>query len=205
MNKLKLTILIVASLSVVSAQAVTIATHQDPSVGTPEVFTVDTSNGFVSAQWTLPGLDLNVPIVPSSFSNLTMVMNPVAILSTNVVGPLTIHSLGAGEIRYFSTDINNPEFQINFSSASLIEPAVATAADLIGSNVTFSGSAISAYAGLLYNEVVNYSFSNPTTSANGTTYTASRTASADVVPEPFTMVALSAGIAGIALKRRRSR
>ncbi|MFM9871923.1 MAG: PEP-CTERM sorting domain-containing protein [Fimbriimonadaceae bacterium] len=203
MNTLRLTAIIAASCSIVMAQAVTIATHQDPSAGSPEVFTVDTTANIVSAAWTGSNLNLNLPIIPSSFSNLNMVMNSVAITSTTIVGPLTIHTLGAGEIRYYSTDINTPEFQINFSSASLIEPSSASAADLSGNNVTFSGSAVASLAGLLSNEVVNYSFSNPVTTANGRTYTASMTASANVVPEPASMTVIGLVIANAVARRRR--
>ncbi len=201
MNKFRISTVIVASCAIVSAQAVTIATHQDPSNGTPEVFTIDTTNNLVSAMWVGASINLNLPVIPSSLVNLNMVMDPVAITSTSVFGPLTIHTLGAGEIRYFSTDVNTPEFQINFSSASLIEPSAAAAADLSGNNVTFSGSSIAALSGLLSNEVVNYSFSNPVTTANGRTYTASMTASADVVPEPASMTVLGLALAGF-LKRR---
>lgn len=205
MNIYKLSALFVVSCACVAAQASsTIATHADPSAGTPPVFTVDTTNNVVTAGWTGSGLNMNFPFLSSSVSGLTMtVMNPIAILSSSTNFGVTTSQLGSGEIRYYTSNINAPEFQINFASAILVEPAGAFAGDLSGNNVTFSGSAISSLSGLLSNEFFSYSFANPGTFANGQTYTAALTASADVVPEPVTMVVLGAGVAGIASRRRK--
>ncbi len=192
-----------AVVFVSSAQAVTIATHQDPSSGSPTVFSIDVANSVVNAGWTNPGLTLSVPIASGTYSNVFMAMSPVAILSTNTVGLFTIHTLGAGEIRYYDSDFNNPLFQINFGSASVIEPVAASASDFTANNVSFSGSAIAAYAGLLTSEVVNYSFANPSITGGVSSYTASMTTSAEVVPEPATMAVL--GLVAAAVARRRSR
>lgn len=202
---MKITHILALASSVVfvsSAQAVTIATHQDPSNGSPTMFSVDTANGVVSANWMTSGLTLAVPVASSSFSNVFMSMSPVTITGTSMVGPLTVHTLGAGQIRYYDSDINNPLFQIDFASGSVIEPVAASASDFVGNNVSFSGSAISAFAGLLSAELVNYSFANPAAFAGGNSYTASMTASADVVPEPATMAVLGLGIAALARRKR---
>lgn len=202
MNTLKITTLVVALCGVSAAQAVTIATHDDPSVGAPQVFTIDYNTNTVMGGWALPGLNLSIPVLAGNYNNLTMSVANMAITNVQVVGPLTILTLGAGEIRYWDTDINNPVFQVNFDSATLVEPATAQAADLTGNNVTFSGSGLGALNGNLTNEVIAYSFANPVYNGNVHTYTASMTSSADVVPEPASMTLLALGVAAFAARRR---
>jgi hypothetical protein len=203
MNTSRIAALVVSSSLVVAAQAVTIATHADPSpTGTPSVFTVDTVANTVSASWMGAGLNLELPFLPMTSANLKLSMVPVTITSTVVVGPLTIRNLGAGEIRYYDTDINNPIFQINFDSAQVVEPAAASAADLTGNNVSFSGSAL--VGQVLTNESMAYSFSNREVSGTNVNYTAAFTSSADVVPEPATMIAVGGAIAAFMVRRKRS-
>lgn len=205
MNKLKTATLVVALCGVTAAQAVTIATHSDPSSGSPSVFTVDFNTNIVSGGWIQPGLNLSVPVVSGSNANLNMWVANMSITNIQNIGPLTLLTLGAGEIRYYDTNINNPVFQINFDSATLLEPSSAQAADLTGNNVVFSGSALGSLSGTLTNEVVNYSFANPIFNGNVHTYTASMTSSADVVPEPVTLGMLLIGATGIASRRRARR
>ena len=188
----KIAIFAVLSLAV-GAQALTIATHDDPAFGpsTP-LFTVTGSS--VSGSWTGTGLTLDLPVVATSLNNMKMSMSAV----TRAGG-----TLGAGVVKFYSTNINAPEFQVNFVSGSIFEPFGFGGSFLSGNGVTFSGSAISSL-GAMSNQQFSFSFANPVISTNGNTYTASFTSSADVVPEPVSVIAVGALAAAVARRRRRA-
>lgn len=185
----KIAILSLLSLAV-SSQALTIATHDDPALGpsTP-LFTVTASS--VSGSWTGTGLTLEIPAVAATLTNMNMSMSAVTRAGGN---------LGAGVVKFYSTNIAAPEFQVNFASGSIFEPFGFGGSFISGNNVTFSGSAISSL-GAMSNQQFAFSFANPVIGTNGNTYTASFTSSADVVPEPMTMLAV-AGLAAVAARRR---
>ena len=190
----KLFALSAAALFVTPAfAAVTIATHQDPSGnGANPVFTVTST--LVSATWTQPGLTLQVPANSLTFNNVNMVAN---------IARTGANSLGAGTVTYYTSDINNPIFQITMNSGFVAEPFGIGGSYLVASGVVFSGSAL---AGLtpITNTQFSFSFANPVSGQNANTYTASMTSSGDVVPEPATMTLLGLGVAAIAARKRKS-
>ncbi|MFM9871924.1 MAG: PEP-CTERM sorting domain-containing protein [Fimbriimonadaceae bacterium] len=177
--------------AVASAQAVTIATHQDPALnGTTPLFFA--SAGAVSGSWTGTGLTLTVPVTAQTFNNVKMDM-----ASVTRVG----NTLGAGTVKFYTSDINNPIFRVDFAAGSIFEPFGLGASFASSQGVNFSGSAVSALT--FTNKQFAFSFANPVSSQNGNSYTASFTSSADVVPEPASMAILGLGVASLARRKRK--
>ncbi|MBL8068764.1 MAG: PEP-CTERM sorting domain-containing protein [Armatimonadetes bacterium] len=177
-----------------AANAVTIATHQDPALNgsTPLFFVTPGANGSVTGSWTGNGLTLDVPVVSQSFNNVKMQMNSVT---------KTGNTLGAGSVVFYTTNVANPLFQIDFNSATIFQPFGLGGSYIEGNNVTFSGSAVN---GLQFqNAQFAFSFANPVQTPNGNTYTASFTSSADVVPEPATMAVAGLALAALAKRKRK--
>ena len=192
LNMLKKTLIIgLAFGTMAAAQAVTIATHDDPALNasTP-VFS--TTASAVSASWMGTGLTLEVPVASLVFNDVKMEM-----ASVNRVG----NTLGPGAVKFYTSDANNPIFQVNFTSASVFEPFGVGGSFIAQQDVSFSGSAVD---GMLFdNEQFAFSFANPVIGQNGNTYTASFTSSADVVPEPASMLILGLGAAALAKRKRK--
>lgn len=190
-NALVLCVLVGA---VASARAVTIATHSDPAVNssTPLFFVnPDTS---VSGSWTGTGLTLQVPVSAMTFTDVKMDMALVTASSPGM--------LNSGTVKFYTSDINAPIFQVDFNSGSIFAPFGFGGSFVSGQDVVFSGSSVT---GLLFaNEQFSFSFANPVQQGNnGVSYTASFTSSADVVPEPATMAVLGLGIAALARRKRK--
>lgn len=177
-----------------AANAVTIATHDDPALSgaTPLFFVSPGANGTVTGSWTGNGLTLVVPVTSQSFSNVKMQMNSVT---------KTGNALGAGNVVFYTTNASNPLFRIDFSSASIFQPFGLGGSYIEGNNVTFSGSAVSSLQ--FQNAQFAFSFANPVQTPNGNTYTASFTSSADVVPEPATMAVAGLALAALAKRKRK--
>jgi len=177
--------------AIASAQAVTIATHQDPALnGTTPLFNV--TAGSVTGSWIGTGLTLDLPVSASVFSDVKMDM-----ASVTRVG----NTLGAGTVKFFTSDINAPIFQVDFNGGTIFEPFGVGASFISAQDVTFSGSAVNSLQ--FDNEQFAFSFANPVSGQNGNSYTASFTSSADVVPEPASMAILGLGVAALARRKRK--
>ncbi len=177
-----------------ASQAVTIATHDDPALDytTPLFFTTSSN---VTGSWNGLGLNLQVPVASLSFTDVKMVMDSVTRTGT---------TLGGGQVVYYTdaSTIANPIFTITFDSGVIFEPIAAGASFISLNDVTFGGSAVDGY--LFENEQFSFSFANPVVGANGNSYTAAMTSSAEVVPEPATMTILAGGLAAFLARRKRN-
>ncbi len=181
-----------------SAQAVTIATFDDPSPSgaTPLFIATDSS---VSASWLGNGLTLVVPYASTSFSNVQMEMLSV---TRTEAGPVDL--LGAGLVRFWTTDYNAPIFTMAFDGGVIIEPFATASSTFIGNVIDFGGSAL-ASLDPLENEQFSFSFANPVgQNTSERHYTAAMTSSADAVPEPATMALLGLGISVLVARRKRA-
>ncbi len=178
----------------VSAQAVTIATHDDPALdGSTPLFTVTDSS--VSGSWTGTGLTLFVPFTSTSYSDVQMSMASVS---------RTGLAMGSGIVIYYTNDINDPLFTMSFDSGTIVEPLTSGSSELNADNVYFGGSALIGTDPLI-NEQFSFSFANPVGLGGQTrTYTAAMTSSADAVPEPATMAIFGLGAAAFATRRRKN-
>ncbi len=171
------------------AQATTVATFRDPAANasTP-VFSL-VGNSFTGG-WADEGLNLAAPLANTIYNNVTMVMTPLT--WDGIVG------LSGGSIQFLDGD--SLVFQIDFASASLVQPFVFGASEFVANNVVFSGPATDGKA--LNSEQFAFSFANPVITPGSATYTAAFTSSAVVVPEPASMGLLALG-GMVALLRRR--
>lgn len=185
-----------------SAQAITIATHADPvTVNNPGIVFTATDTA-ISASWMGTGLTLQLPGAPGAptFTDVKMTMtaqdNVSAVSRTGT-------SIGAGIVRYWTTDVNNPIFTMTFDGGSVLEPFFTGSSTLAANVVSFGGSAMTG-APALSNEQFAFSFANPGGNSVTRTYTASMTSSADAVPEPASMALIGFGVAAIAARRKRA-
>jgi hypothetical protein len=166
------------SVAAASQASITIAAASDPSqFADRPLFTWDKVNNTLSGLWTASGLTLQTPGFTGGGStpNTHFEMKPVAL--TPIING-TLYSMGSGQINFYTTDPLNPFFTIDFS----------------GPNVPVG----------LTNEQYSFSFANYQDFGGFATFTAAFTSSADVVPEPTTMLLLGAGLAAVAARRKKS-
>lgn len=196
MNKL-FTLATLVSVGAV-AHAGTIATFFDPAVdGSTPLFVFDTVTNILTGSWTGTGLNVQTPglIGGGVVNNAKFTTTPIQL--TNV--PATdIWTGGAGQFRFYTTDVNNPFLVVDFTGATLFSPLNFGASEFSGSIVNMSGPNVPAG---LTNEQFSFSLANPASNGTLRTYTASYTSSA--VPEPASMTALALGAAAL-LRRRRA-
>jgi len=181
-----------------AAQAVTIATFADPTLGpAPSLFQWDATTQTLTGGWSNPGLLLQTPGTSAiDFVDATFQLTPMVATST-LFG---ISFFGPGAIQFFDSAAN-PIFRIEFDSALLNSSLSFGASDFVGFNVRFSGSILDFPT---QNEAFAFSFANPVAApANGGfTVTSSFTSSADrLIPAPGALALMGCG--GLVLARRR--
>lgn len=188
-----------ALLAIASAShaTFTLATFADPSNGNPFLFKWDTVNNTLSGAWTGTGLTLDTPGFVGGGSTVDAKFQMDSVSLTTVIAG-TLYNMGGGSIN-FTDSSNNSVMSISFAGGVFLNPLNAGAASSQGHAVSFSGTNVPAN---LTNESFSFSFANPTTVGTDIYYTASFTSSADVVPEPATILALGAGIAAVVRRRK---
>ncbi|MCW5937673.1 MAG: PEP-CTERM sorting domain-containing protein [Fimbriimonadaceae bacterium] len=175
----------------------TVATFADPTKQSSEfLFTFDMNANTLSGSWTGNGLTMLTPGFTSGGQS-TDVRFEMAPVQLTAVIPNLLYTMGAGAVNFYTTDPNSPIFTITFDGGTFLNPFNAGASELSGNNITFAGPDVPTG---LSEEQFSFSFANPVASGNVITYTGSFTSSA--VPEPASMLALGAGIAMIASRRR---
>lgn len=159
------------------AGAEVIATFDDPAAdsSTP-LFAFDALSMELSGAWSLPGLTLET--IGGVFNDVTFSMGPS---SVDLFG-----GVSAGQIEFF--DGAASILVITFDSGQL-NPTTFGATEFLATNVvSFSGSVLPLP---VENESFAFAFANQVDiGGGGFTATASFTSSADVVPEPATLVSL---------------
>lgn len=189
------------TMAAASNASFTLATFGDPSNGgNNPLFDWDTVNNTLSGSWTASGLLLQTPGFNGggSVADAHFVMNAVTL--TPVINGV-LYTMGPGTIDFYTNNINNPFFTIGFNGGSFLNPLNASASAQSGNTVNFTGPNV---PGNLTNQSFAFSLANPTQVGSHWTYTSSFTSSADVVPEPATMLILGSGLAAFAARRRKS-
>ncbi|MBS1723294.1 MAG: PEP-CTERM sorting domain-containing protein [Armatimonadetes bacterium] len=189
------------SVAAASQASGTMATFADPStLGDSSLFTWDHTNSTLSGLWTASGLNLDTPGFNGGGSVANAHFSMDAVSLTTVI-PNTLYTMGPGSIHFFTNDPNNPFFTIDFNGGLFLNPFSAGASELSGNTVSFSGPNVPSP---LQDEQFSFAFANAQTVGDITTFTASFTSSATVVPEPATLLALGAGLAAFAARRRKA-
>src|SRR5689334_14721125 len=121
MRKLLLTA-IGLTAAVAGHASITIATFADPTqTGDSFLFTWDMANSTLSGSWTASGLLMQTPGFnpPGSVPDTHFLMKNVTL---TVVIPNVLYTMGAGEINYYTNNINNPYFTIDFNGGTFLNP-----------------------------------------------------------------------------------
>lgn len=169
------------------AQSVTVASFSDPATSSATPMFVLAGTSFTGG-WEDGNLDLVAPLAGTTYDEVHMTMTPLTWDG--------MFGLSGGTI-WFSQG-ESLVLQIDFTSATLVQPFVFGASEFVAEDVTFSGPATNGLP--LTSEQFAFSFANPMLTGNGATWTASFTSSATIVPEPASLVLLVMG-AVASLKR----
>ena len=145
----------------------------------------------------MSGLNLQTPgfIGGGSVTDAHFEMLPVAL--TPIINNV-LYSMGSGTINFYTTNPSNPFFTVDFSGGTFLNPLNASASELSANVVNFTGPNVPTN---LANRQFAFSLTNPSQNGTHVTYTSSFTSSADVVPEPASLIIL--GSAALALIRKR--
>ena len=182
-----------------SQASFTVATFADPTtIADSPLFTWDTANNTLSGSWVASGLTLQTPGFSGggSVANAHFIMDPVS-LTPVIAGQF--YTMGRGEVKFYTTDPNTPFYTITFSGGTFLNPFNAGASQTAGPSVDFAGPNV---PGGLTDETFSFSMTNAKQTGNFVTFTSSFTSSANVVPEPVSMIALTAGLAAIIRRRK---
>lgn len=183
--------------AVASHASFTLATFSDPSNGSPFLFDWDTTNNTLTGSWSGAGLNLLTPGFTGGGSVNNAKFQTSTINLTTVIGGV-LYNMGSGSVN-FTDASNNNVLTINFAGGTFLNPLNAGASSAQGNAVSFSGPNVPAN---LTNQAFAFSLANPNAVGDHVYYTASFTSSADVVPEPASMLALAAGLAALARRRK---
>lgn len=191
------TLVLGCALTAGTAQAFTVATFSDPATsGATPLFSFDAGALTLDGGWSSTGLTLLTPGWGSpDYADATFAMTTVNLTATT---DPEIFTTAGGVIDFFDS-LSNSVMTITFGSGLFIKNNGFGGSDFSGQIVSITGPGI---PGGWYDETFNFSFANPETNGNVSTYTASFTSSA--VPEPTTMAALALGLGGILARRRRN-
>lgn len=197
MNRVIFGAMLVAVAAGSFAQSRTMVTFADPSLdGSNKLFVFNTTTNILTGSYTGTGMTVQTPGVGGgSVANAKFTTS--AIQLTQVPGS-GIYTGGAGQVRFYTEDANQPFFVVDFTGATLFNPLNFGASQLNGSGVQFSGPNV---PGGLTQQQFSFALANPTVNGNEISYTSSFTSSA--VPEPATMTALALG--AVSLLRRRKK
>jgi len=187
-----------AALLSASSQAFTVATFADPSPdGSTPLFTFNSTALTLDGGYAGTGLTLLTPGWGApDFADATFTMSTVGLTAT---GDPDVFDTAGGVLNFFDS-LSNGVMTITFGAGTFVANNGFGGSDFSGQIVSISGPGI---PGGWYNETFNFSFANPETNGNLSTYTAAFTSSA--VPEPATMVGLATGLGLLAARRRRNR
>ena len=180
-----------------------IAEFADPTpAGSSPFFSMDYTSQTRSGGWddSQTGLILEVVFNGNSYSDAFFVMDTVTFDTSGATSGGTIKFFADG-----SSTSGTPLIQIDFDSGHAGRAGFEAADSFYANGVTISGSEIEAT--LLTNEVLTneafiFHFDNRVDNANGFTVTRGRfESSADIVPEPATLLLLSLGF--VMIKKRK--
>lgn len=204
-------ILAVAAASVLTsgvANAITIATFADPTVGGPIVsmFDVrDTGAGVGRVKGKTGGTILDLQVDNTIYTDAILEFGDIAYTGNYKNG-----TLKAGEFNFFYKDSNNNPvlvLKVQFESGKVNVLGLGGENIFSDDGVRFSGPAVDSL-GTLTEESFSFSFANQKPIKNGTTtigFTSTAAFASSAVPEPATIFLLTLGSVLVATHRRRRR